>query len=248
MEILFALAIAPAIIGLAYIYIRDKYEKEPWRLLLAGCAAGALLTPLIIAISTWLMRFMPVVGRVGEAVFIAFAVSAFVEEGLKFAALCLLIWYNRNFNEPMDGIVYAVFISLGFAGVENVLYVFNPQLGGLDTAIARALLSVPSHGFFGVSMGYYFALAKFESAIETPIKHFQILGASIPLFKRGINKRHRYIGMAFIAPYLIHAIYNAMLLSGNWLILAGFVPFVVIFWRNGLMKIKKHLEMSPFRA
>jgi len=224
MERLFAIAIAPALIGFVYIYIRDKYEKEPWRLLAVGAAAGALLTMPIITASTWLMRFMPITGQIGEAIFTAFAVSSLVEEGLKFAALLLIFWRSNEFNEPVDGIVYGVFISLGFAGVENVLYVFNPQLGGLETAIARALLSVPSHGFFGIAMGYYFALAAFCP-----------------------HKKHRYLAAAFIAPYLIHGVYNALLLSGHPYYLIIFVPFVIYFWRGGLVKIKKHLEASPFK-
>ena len=222
---LFALALAPTLIGLIYIYIRDKYEKEPWRLLAAGVTCGALLTMPIITVSTWLAGFMPVTGQVGEAVFTAFAVSALAEEGLKLVVLYLLFWRSRDLNEPVDGIVYGVFIALGFAGVENVMYVFNPQLGGIETAIARALLSVPSHGFFGIAMGYYFALARFEPA-----------------------KKRRHLAAAAFVPYFIHGIYNALLLSSHSYYLLIFVPFVVIFWRDGFIKIKKHLEISPFKT
>lgn len=221
---LFALGLAPVLIGLVYIYIRDKYESEPWRLLVIGVLVGAGLTAPIIWASTWLMRFLPVVGQVGEAFFTAFAVSSLVEEGLKFAALVILVWRNPNLNEPMDGIVYGVFISLGFAGVENILYIFNPQLGGMETAIARALVSVPSHGFFGIAMGYYFALAKFEP-----------------------RRRARHMAAAFVSPYIIHGVYNFLLLSGQAIFLIIFVPFIYIFWRKGLAQIRAHLEISPFK-
>ena len=223
-ETLFALALAPAFICLFYIYIRDKYEKEPLRLLIIGVATGAVITFPIIRASGFMSAFMPVTGQMGEAVFTSFAVAGLVEEGFKFLLLFFLIWHNRNLNEKMDGIVYAVFISLGFAGAENVLYVLHPVMGGMGTAFMRAVVSVPAHGFFGIIMGYYFALAKFEP-----------------------QHRKKYIFYAFLAPFITHGIYNTMLLSGRPLLLLAFVPFVVALWANGLNKIKKHLAASPFK-
>ena len=69
----------------------------------------------------------------------------------------IVIWRNKNFNEPFDGIVYACFIGLGFAGIENIMYVFgNDTVGGaLTTGVMRALLSVPGHFLFAVIMGYF---------------------------------------------------------------------------------------------
>ena len=221
---LWALAVAPTLVCLVYIYIRDKYEKEPWNLLSVGVVVGAVLTFPIMQMGSFMMRFLPITGMFGEAMFTSFAVAGFVEEGFKFIALFFLTWRNANLNERLDGIVYAVFISLGFAGVENVLYVFSPELGGLQTAIMRAAISVPSHGFFGIMMGYYFALAKFE-----PHRH----------------SRHMFF--AFFAPFLTHGVYNTILLSGFSYYLVVFVPFVVLFWRNGFRKIKAHLAASPFK-
>ena len=219
------LAVAPVFICLVYIYVRDKYEKEPWRLLVTGVVIGAVMTFPIMQAEVFMMRFMPITGRLGEAVFISFAVAALVEEGFKFVVLYFLTWRDSNLNERMDGIVYAVFISMGFAGVENVLYVFSPHLGGLDTALMRALVSVPSHGFFGVVMGYYFALAKFEQ-----------------------SRRKRHLFNAFFITWVLHGIYDVILLSGYTYYLVAFIPFLLIFWRNGLKKIKTHLASSPFKS
>ena len=225
MEKLGALAVAPVLICLVYMYIRDKYEKEPWRLLATGIAVGTIITFPIMQGQGFMARFMPIaVGQFGEAVFTSFAIAAFVEEGFKFAALYFLVWRSRELNEPVDGIVYAVFISLGFAGVENVLYVFNPQLGGLSTALMRAVVSVPAHGLFGIIMGYHFAIARFEPQ----------------------NKGLR-IFLAFFAPWLAHGIYNTILLSGHTYYLVVFVPFLLMLWHGGLKKIKMHLEASPFK-
>jgi len=223
-QVLFGLAVAPALICGVYMYIRDKYEHEPLRLLFAGLLAGALITFPIMRTSGFIAGFTPVLGQMGEAVFTSFAVAGFTEEAFKFAALYFLIWRNRNLNEPVDGIVYAVFISLGFAMVENVLYVFHPQMGGFETAFMRALVSVPSHGFFGVIMGYFFALAKFEP-----------------------ERRTRHMIMAFLAPWIVHGIYNSLLLSGQAWLMVAFVPFLVVFWLDGLRKIKRHLSASPFK-
>jgi RsiW-degrading membrane proteinase PrsW (M82 family) len=221
---LLTLGIAPALICLFYIYIRDKYEKEPIRLLFIGVLAGALISLPIIRTAGFMAGFMPPVGQMGEALFISFIIAGFVEEGFKFAALYFLIWRDRNLNEKMDGIVYAVFISLGFAGVENVLYVLHPTLGGLGTAMGRAVISVPAHGFFGVIMGYYFSMAKFEPA-----------------------SRKKYIFYAFFIPLIIHGIYNSLLLSGQTLLLIAFAPFLLFMWIDGFKKIKAHLEASPFK-
>jgi len=219
------LAVAPVLICLVYMYIRDKYEKEPWRLLAVGVVFGAVLTFAIVRTQGFVAGFMPITGQLGEALYMSFAVAALVEEGFKFAVLFFLTWRNRELNERVDGIVYAVFISLGFAAVENVLYVFSPQMGGLDTALMRAVVSVPAHGLFGVMMGYYFAMAKFKP-----------------------QKRGRHMLNGFFVPLATHGVYNAILLSGYTYAMVVFVPFLLLLWHNGLKKIKLHLAASPFKA
>jgi len=218
------LALAPVLICLFYIYIRDKYEHEPWRLLAVGVVAGAVIAVPVMRTAGFAVGFMPVVGQFGEAVYTSFIAAGLVEEGFKFIALFFLIWHNRNMNEPMDGIVYAVFVSLGFAGVENMLYALHPTMGGMGTAFGRAIVSVPAHGIFGVLMGYYFALAKFEP-----------------------RRRKQHMVMAFIAPIFIHGVYNTLLLAGHPLLIVIFVPLLVWMWVNGHKKINAHLKSSPFK-
>ncbi|MDR2903335.1 MAG: PrsW family intramembrane metalloprotease [Clostridiales bacterium] len=224
MASLFAAAAAPVLICVFYIYIRDKYEKEPIRLLLVGLGFGILITFPIIQAENAVTALMPIGGMLFDAFYQAFAVAAFVEEGLKFAVLYCLTWRNRNLNERFDGIVYAVFIALGFAGFENVLYVLNPELGGMATALSRAVFSVPGHGFFGVTMGYYFALAKFEP-----------------------EKRAKYMALGFLVPFSIHGVYDFILLSGMPFVFFVFVPFVAFLWVSGFRKMKRHLLASPFK-
>ncbi len=217
-------ALAPTLVCVIYIYIRDKYEKEPIRLLLLGVLYGAYSTSLILALGGVAERYITFDFGELENLYTAFVTSAGIEESVKYLFLYFLVWRNKNFNERFDGIVYSVFISLGFAGVENIIYVFNPVFGGFQTALSRAVFSVPGHGFFGVTMGYYFALAKFE-----------------PHHKR------RHLIQAFLMPWLFHGIYNTILLMRLRFYLVLLIPFVAFLWLNGLKKIRVHIESSPFK-
>ena len=137
---LLLLALAPVIVIAVYIYIRDKYEKEPINMLLKALGAGILITIPVLFVERFLSAIMPAFPPQGQAFYSAFVVAGFTEELFKFLALYILIWSNRNFNEKFDGIVYAVFISLGFAGIENILYVLHH---GTGTGYIRAIVSVP---------------------------------------------------------------------------------------------------------
>ncbi len=94
-----------------------------------------------------------------------FCVAGFCEELCKLLLLWLCVWKSRHFDEYFDGIVYSACVALGFACIENIGYVFGGEdfASSLHIGITRALLSVPAHFLFGVVMGYYFALAKFEA-------------------------------------------------------------------------------------
>ncbi len=127
----FLSAIAPVFIIAIYIYFRDKYEKEPLVLLAKALAVGMLAVIPILFVESFLMGVMPPFGRIGSAAYQAFVVAGGTEEVFKFMALYLLIWKSPSFNEQFDGIVYAVYVSLGFAAVENVMYVMN---SGYETA------------------------------------------------------------------------------------------------------------------
>ncbi len=218
------MAVAPTLVCAFYIYIRDKYEKEPLRLLTLGLLYGVIITVPIVHTENFVTLFIPNGGVLMEAFYVSFAVAGFVEEAFKYAVLFFLVWRNDNFNERFDGIVYSVFISLGFAGLENIMYVLNPELGGMNTAFMRAIFSVPGHALFGVAMGYYFALTKFEPEHKVKLSFY-----------------------AFFVPWLLHGIYDFILLSGMKYMMFVFVPFVVYLWVNGFRKMKAHLQNSPFK-
>jgi RsiW-degrading membrane proteinase PrsW (M82 family) len=208
-----SIALAPVLIILVYIYFRDKYEKEPLGLLLTGLIAGALITVPIVLVEKFLVIPVESLSGLTSAAYHAFIIAALTEEGFKFMALLLIFWRHREFDERFDGIVYAVFVSLGFAAVENILYVYA---SGMETGIMRALTAVPAHALFGITMGYYLGLARF-----------------MPGQKRILLLK------AFFYPLILHGIYNFLLLSGHPVLLLLFIPYLVYLWRSGSKKMKQ---------
>ncbi|GET22603.1 PrsW family glutamic-type intramembrane protease [Prolixibacter denitrificans] len=200
---LILLAIAPVIIILFYIYWRDKYEKEPFYLLARGLLFGVISVLPVTLVEGVLMMFGPLFTGYWNTFYQAFVVAGATEEGFKFLASFILVWHSREFNQRFDGIVYAVFVSMGFALVENLLYVFSSP-DGLSVGLTRALTAVPAHAMFGVLMGFHLSLAKFYP-----------------------QARRLFLGYAFLIPFTFHGLYDFILMSGNQILLALFVPFII---------------------
>jgi len=218
MFLLLTIALAPVAILLVYVYFRDKYEKEPISLLLWGLFLGALVTVPIMVVEFFLDRFAVYFQGMGWAAYRAFVVAGFTEEIFKFLVVMLFFWRKKDFNEKFDGIVYAVFVSLGFAAVENILYVIQ---NGSGTGLIRAVTAVPAHLLFGVIMGYYIGLAKF-----------------IP------EGRTKFLQRAVYMPVLMHGFYDFMIFSQHWLLLLLFAPYILYMWRTGLRRMKE-LSIAP---
>ncbi len=159
---LLALALAPgAAIGL-YVYFKDKYEREPVGLVVMSFFLGVASTVVTLVLSWPIGRIMPIDEKnLSEQAIHAFLLVALVEEFSKFIFIRWVLYPNKNFNEPYDGIVYAVSVGLGFAGLENVLYVMG-SANGIATGVLRMFTAVPAHATFAVLMGYFMGIAKFE--------------------------------------------------------------------------------------
>jgi RsiW-degrading membrane proteinase PrsW (M82 family) len=219
---LLVLSLAPVVVIAAYIYFRDKYEKEPLRLLLFALLVGGLTVIPILFLERFLDRFTVLFPWLFAAAWKAFGVAAFSEELFKYLALYLLIWKSPEFNEKFDGIVYAVYVSLGFAAVENVLYVMD---GGLSTGIMRAITAVPAHAIFGITMGFYFGLAKFYEKQRQSLKQ-----------------------KALLLPILLHGIYDFILFTEiGWLTII-FVGFVVYLYLSGLKRLRELSKQSIYNT
>ena len=211
---LILLAFAPVIIVLFYIYSRDKYEKEPLYLLAKGLLFGVIIVLPVTLVESLLMMLSPLFSGYWSAFYQAFLVAGATEEGFKFIAAFHLVWHSREFNQRFDGIVYAVFVSMGFALIENLLYVFSSP-DGLTVGITRALTAVPAHAMFGVLMGFHLSMAKFYP-----------------------EARSMFLGYAFLIPFAFHGMYDFILMSGNQILLSLFIPFIIY------MVIRVHRRMK----
>ncbi|MEO9569702.1 MAG: PrsW family glutamic-type intramembrane protease [Polaribacter sp.] len=159
---LFLLAISPAFIVIIYIYFKDKFEKEPIGFLLKSFFLGAIVSILITTVLGYFAAIIiPLTDKTSviQQFLKAFIVVALVEEFSKYVIVRYYAQRNKEFNEPFDGIVYAVIVSMGFATLENVLYVFQY---GVSTGITRAFTAVPAHATFAILMGYFMGKAKFS--------------------------------------------------------------------------------------
>jgi len=217
-------AIAPIFIIIIYIYIKDKYEKEPKRLLLSSFLFGAVVSIIITTILYYTIElFLPLNDNFSiiQQFIKAFVVVALVEEFSKYIIVRYYAQPKPEFNEPFDGIVYAVMVSMGFAATENVLYVLE---GGLSTAIIRSFTAVPAHATFGILMGYYMGKAKFS-------KNKTVLNLS-----------------GLLLATLFHGAYDFFLfiefIPGIWI--GAFISLIVgiIISKKA---IKKHQESSQFK-
>lgn len=159
--ILFALSIAPGIAISLYFFFRDEYNREPRRHLLFSFLLGVLSAVPAILLQLLLLpvqeNFMP--ENILSIAVKAFVIVAFTEEWCKYLMVRYYAYRQPEFDEPFDGIVYAVMVSMGFATIENIGYVMQH---GLATAIVRMFLSVPAHAGFAILMGYYMGKAKFN--------------------------------------------------------------------------------------
>lgn len=219
---LLILSLAPVFIIAGYIYYRDKYEKEPLKLLWKALLAGALIVIPVIFVEQLLSFFLPLFPGVLGAAYHGFVVAAFTEETFKFLALFLLFWRTSIFNEKFDGIVYATFISLGFAGVENVMYVLQ---FGVNTGISRALTAVPAHAVFGVTMGFYAGQARFYD-----------------------RQKKELLRKAIGIPILLHGIYDFILMTGYDWLLIFWIGFVVFLYVSALKRIKTLSDQSIYNT
>ena len=220
-------ALLPVAILVYYIYHKDKISPEPTGQLVKAFFYGILSVPLSLCISIplGLIGVYPteatsILGSVSAAFFGA----AIPEEIAKFIMLWLLLRKNPYFDEKMDGIVYAVFVSLGFAALENIMYIFSNEEAYLSVGIARAIFAVPGHFCFGILMGYYYSLAKFYP--KTPTKNKVLILA---------------------APIIVHGLYDSILFIINvtpaisGVLLIVFLIFCHKMWKYGSKSIADHL-------
>ncbi len=214
------IAVLPTVILSYFVYKKDIIEKEPIDLLVKLFVIGVLSTIPAAFLEGLLLKILPTSSNTMLNAFIISVICiSLVEEGYKGLFAYAVAFKNKNFNHIYDGIVYTVFISLGFATLENILYVVEY---GTSTAILRALTSVPAHAFFGVSMGYYMGIAKYNDKIGNKKK----------------SKKNKVISI--LLPILFHGLFDFLLLTENEFMLIVFFLFVIILYALAYIQIKKH--------
>ena len=232
-SVLLVAALLPAVVLLAFIYNKDKAEKEPIGLVLRVFIFGAIAGPIAAILENLAFGVFELVIPEGMLLFILeyFIGVAAVEEAVKYAALNT-VRKHPEFNYVFDAVVYAVAAALGFAALENVLYVFD---GGLEVAVMRAMFSVPGHCADGAVMGCFFGMAR----------HYEVLGDKA--------RSRRNYWLAFLLPTIEHGFYDAALSSESDLfaLLAMAVEVAFMIWAlalvNRMAKNDKPLGGASFR-
>ena len=239
MSVAFITAVLPVVVLLFFIYKKDKYQPEPLGKLVLTFFVGCLSVIPAVLLEAAIMLFAPnaEVAPVLSGLYNGYLVAGFSEELCKLLLLLWVIWRSPQFDEFFDGIVYAAYLSLGFACVENIGYVLSGD-DQLMTALFRGILAVPAHFLFAVTMGYYVSLAKFDP-----------------------EHRGKHLWKAVLIPMLLHGTYDALLMVSESLgsaygeenstviivcavLFVVFLVFDIKMWRWGLKRIKRMQERS----
>ncbi len=221
------LAILPSIILFYIVWKGDRYEKEPPKLLWKLFGFGALTTIsasiIEVVLGDWILSSILKPGMLFW--FIEnFFIVAICEEAGKYIVLKKITWKHPAFNYTFDAVVYAVTVSLGFATVENILYLVD---SGFGVAMGRALFAVPGHVIDAIYMGYYFGLARYADAFGDE------------------RLKKKNLKLAFIVPVLIHGFYDFCLSTEN----GGFILLFLVF--EGVittLAVRKFTRLSKIAA
>ena len=221
--------IIPAILLIAYICWKDRKQPEPFiwifNAIMSGCLSAVLAILMALYIETlpfW--DYIPI-NSTSRAWATAFLSAAIPEETAKWWFLYRLSRKNPYFDEYMDAIVYAVCIGMGFAGLENVMYLFSAHESWHSLALIRCMLSVPAHFAFAVLMGYYFGKIHFT---------------------RSKWKKTYLAPMVLVAPIMAHGIFDGLLMMNQDMsapvsatIAVVFLVFVVRLHRFSFSRIHR---------
>ena len=217
------LAILPGLAIAWFIYRLDKYEREHVVPLTMAFCLGMLTTVPVFKLQEWYYHMgWEDTTTMAATFFSSFILVALNEETIKFVTLLLFSIRRSSFNEPIDGIVYSVMISMGFATLENVFYAIQ---FGLPTTAVRAFTAVPAHAVFATMMGYFVGKARFYP-----------------------DKRQKMLLWGWLVPVVVHGIYDFFIMQEVYdgLILLAVVTLIISLY-FAFRLIREEQEESPFR-
>ena len=208
--------ILPSILIILFFVYSDKF-KEPRGEIIKVFVYGILITIPAYFLNTYISDFFYNNTRVSEGLISSFLTAAPVEEGLKLSVLYYFVYKMKDFNEPIDGIVYGVIVSLGFATLENLYYVYLLadyfETTSMALAVIRSFSAVPAHAVFGIFMGYFFMKYSF--------------------IKKGDN-----LFFAFVVPFVLHGCYN-LFTTSNFFVSLGLILISWIIALRLFARLKK---------
>ena len=226
--ILIAAAVLPAIAVLIFVYREDRMEKEPWPLLLSLLAQGIISTSLAVfaeRLGTRLLNGMMNYNTMEYQIAFNFVVVGLSEEGFKYLLLKRRTWQSPAFDCQFDGVVYAVFVSLGFALWENIDYVV---MYGFHTAMVRSVTAVPGHACFGVFMGAWYGLAR---RYENRGEH---------------QKTSTCLRLAVLLPTLLHGLYDLIATVESSPYSPVFIGFIAALFLTAFVMVRRLSRRDRF--
>lgn len=212
--LIFLIALLPAVALMVFIYFQDAHEREPIGLLLLIFLLG-ILSSIPVMLLEYVSKLLIdlIFGGINSILYyLVYAILGvgIIEEGAKFIAARILTWHNKSFNYKFDGIVYCLFASMGFAGIENVLYLFTESSKSvLSLGIQRGILAIPAHAMCAIFMGYYYGNAKYLKSYGD----------------RAGCRRNLIKG--FIIAVSLHSFYDFCLFTQNIIFWILFIIFVI---------------------
>ena len=226
--LLIILGIIPVAIISMYVYQKDK-NKEPIGLLVLLVLGGIFSCFLVLSLSNILINFLPFMSTQStflDVFLYAFVGVAFVEEVCKFLMTYALSYRHREFDEIYDMLSYAIFVALGFACFENILYILNQyslagniMLPAVEVGLKRAITAIPGHACDGLFMGYYLSLAKVSAK------------------RKNKEAERNNILKSIFVPILIHGIYDFCCFSGLDILMIVFIVFIIVIDIIALKKL-----------
>ncbi|MEF9991587.1 MAG: PrsW family glutamic-type intramembrane protease [Peptostreptococcaceae bacterium] len=224
---LLIISIAPSLTFLIWAYIKDKYEKEPIRFLGKLFFIGTLISIPAIIIEDMLIK-ININNEYLNLLYIAFIVAAFTEEILKVIVLISYTLKSKYYTEKLDGIVYSIFITLGFATIENIIYIFGESyLNVFEVGLSRAIISIPAHIMFSITMGYYLSIYKFS--------------------KEKMNIKKIYLLNVILIPVILHGLFDFLLmLKTSWSTVV-FLIYLIYLWKINLDKFDEYTDYARRR-
>jgi len=223
---LLGLTLGPGLAIAIFIYWKDKLDPEPRKLLIRAFLLGCFSVFPAIGLNILLKSIFKV--EISESMFETFAFAFFVvgvaEEVSKFIFLRWNLFLRPEFDEPYDGITYAVMIGMGFATLENFMYVYNSN-NAYEVAWLRAFTAVPAHATFAIAMGYFTGLAKFNK-----------------------EKRFSYLLKGLVLAIVMHGFYDFLLMQKNFpqIAIGAFVSLAISVYFS-MKAIRLHQEKSPHK-